>query len=93
VLLACKDSPSVLPFDTKCVTTLIFEFLSSSSVSISDRRRVLATSKAAGLLIDFWWRGVADGIGVLCLRNICGWSKKIPAIILPLIPMQLEQRN
>lgn len=54
VLLACKDSPSALPFDdTKCVTTLIFEFLSSYSVSISNKRRVLATSKAAGLLIDF----------------------------------------
>jgi len=37
--------------------TLIFEFFSSSGVGISDKRRVLATSKAAGLLIDFWWRG------------------------------------
>ena len=91
MLLACKDSPSALFFDdTKCVTTLIFEFFSSSGVGISDKRRVLATLKAAGLLIDFWWRGVADGISVLCLRNICGWSKKIPAMILPLIPIQLE---
>ena len=55
VLLACKDSPSALLFDdTKCVTTLIFEFFSSSGVGISDKRRVLATSKAAGLVIDFW---------------------------------------
>jgi len=50
--------------------TLVFEIFSSSGVDISDKRRVLATSKAAGLLIDFWWRGVAGGIGVLCLRNM-----------------------
>ena len=91
MLLACKDSPLALPFDnTKCVTTLVFEFFSSSGVGISDKRRVLATSKAAGLPIDFWWWDVAGGIGVLCLRNICGWSKKIPTMMLPLIPMQLE---
>ena len=69
--------------------TLIIEIFSSSGVGISDKRRVLATSKAAGLLTHFWWRSMANGIGVLCLRNVCGQSKKMPALILPLIPMQL----
>ena len=51
MLLACKDSPSALPFDdVKCVMTLIFEIF-SSVVGIGHKRRVLARQRPQGYLL------------------------------------------